>query len=189
MQELPLNPGQLLFIAKGHAASRYRMTQFKTSWPDALVRVTGRVWSLQDKREQCASEVTVAVTGRALANDRRRSSEWSDALQRMTRCDSASVQLESSKLPQRPDVSDRVWPDAPRVRSTLRTSVPSGRLTGHAGPTSDRTRRLQTLTPACLTAALNWPDASGRTMTASGAASGHLCDLRSPLFLFRLPAQ
>jgi hypothetical protein len=31
MQELPLNPGQLLFIAKEYAASRYRTTQFKTS--------------------------------------------------------------------------------------------------------------------------------------------------------------
>jgi hypothetical protein len=36
--------------------------------------VTGHVRSLQDKREQCASEVTVAVTGRALAYDRTRPS-------------------------------------------------------------------------------------------------------------------
>jgi hypothetical protein len=32
-------------------------------------------------------------------------------------------------------------------------------------------------------------NASGHTETASGPAFGHLCDLRSPPFLFRLPAQ
>jgi hypothetical protein len=65
------------------------------------------------------------------------------------------------------------------------TRYSSGRLTGRAGPASDRTRRLQTLTPARLTTRL---DASGQTMTASGSASGHPSDLRSPLFLLRLSA-
>jgi hypothetical protein len=31
VQELPSNPDQLLFIAKGYVASRYRTTQFKMS--------------------------------------------------------------------------------------------------------------------------------------------------------------
>jgi hypothetical protein len=50
------------------------------------------------------------------------------------------------------------------------TCYSSGRLTGRAGPASDRTRRLQTLTPARLTTGL---DASGQTMTVSGSAFGH----------------
>jgi hypothetical protein len=72
MQEMPLNPGHLLFIAKGYTASRYRMTQCETCWPDAPIRVTGRVRSLQDKREPCASEVAVAVTRRDTPIDRAR---------------------------------------------------------------------------------------------------------------------
>jgi hypothetical protein len=34
------------------------------------------------------------------------------------------VRSESSKLPSRPDASDRTWPDAPRVRSSLLRSLP-----------------------------------------------------------------
>jgi hypothetical protein len=66
---------------------------------------------------------------------------------------------------------------------------PSGCLIRRSGSVRDRTRRLETLTLARLTTAENWPDPSGQTVTASGAASGHHSDCRSPLFLFRLPMQ
>jgi hypothetical protein len=55
-------------------------------------------------------------------------------------------------------------------------------LTGHAGPVRRRTLRLETLAAPCA-ARWHWPDASGFVETASGSASGHLCDPRSPPFL------
>jgi hypothetical protein len=78
-----------------------------------------------------------------------------DAHARWTGRHSASVRLESSKLPQWSDASGRSWPDAPprpirkpRHAQTLNT---------------DRTRPV-------------------KTETASGPTSGHLCDLCSPPF-------
>jgi hypothetical protein len=67
------------------------------------------------------------------------------------------------------------------------THCSSGCPTRRSGPASDRTRRLQTLAraPDCCAVLTG---RTGQTVTASGAASDHPGDLRSPPFLFRLPA-
>jgi hypothetical protein len=49
VQELPSNHGQLLFIAKRYAASHYRTTQFKTSWPDVSGHYRTSVNSVRQK--------------------------------------------------------------------------------------------------------------------------------------------
>jgi hypothetical protein len=73
----------------------------------------------------------------------------------MTGRDSASVRFESSKLPQRPDMSDHHFA----------ALCPSGRLTGRAGPVKDRTRRS-------LTLLLRTGELTGRAGQAR-PASGH----------------
>jgi hypothetical protein len=189
VQEMPLNPGQLLFIAKGYVASRYWTTQWKTWWSDAPVRVTGRVQSLQDKQQLCASEGVVVVTGRTAPG------VWSV----------------SRELPPWPDMSDRMWPDTPRVRSALRHALPLWVpdrtlrfceeldvpvvLLSSAPRWTDQTRwsgqtsvRSRTLGELRLYPRLELTGCAGPPWTASGPASGH-CFFRekhtglTPLFL------
>jgi hypothetical protein len=100
----------------GRAARNDRTREVR---PDALVS-----W-----RTRCAGQSWVAhnetATGRA---------------EELTGRHSASVRLESSKLPDRPDASGRLWPDAPRVRSTNWNTRRRWTLTGRVRSNRDRVR-------------------------------------------------
>jgi hypothetical protein len=92
------------------------------NWPDAL----NRVWS---SNGHCANGQTnrpdalLNWPDTPIAQYREPVKQRPDVPQAMAGRDSVSIRLESSKLPQRPDASDRVWPDAPRVRSALRHAL------------------------------------------------------------------
>jgi hypothetical protein len=92
------------------------------------------------------------------------------------------VRLESGKGPLVTGcVRSIVTGHAPRPID-LAICCPFGRLTGRAGPASVRTRRCETLARASLQQLL-LTGRAGRAETASGPASSHLSDLRSPPFL------
>jgi hypothetical protein len=92
------------------------------------------------------------------------------------------VRFESSKGPLATGrVRSIVTGHAPRP-TDLAICSPSRRLTGRAGPASDQTCRCETLARVSLQQLL-LTGRAGRAKTASGSASSHLSDLRSPPFL------
>jgi hypothetical protein len=95
-------------------------------------------------------------------------------VKRVTGRATPGVWFESSKGP-------LVTGRAPRPID-LAICSPSGRLTGRAGPASDRTCRCETLARASLQQLLLTRRVD-RVKTASGSVSGHLSDLHSPPFL------
>jgi hypothetical protein len=131
--------------------------QWKTWWPDAPIRVTGRIWSLQDKQQQCASERAIAETGRATPFDRTRCTRRSIRVQRAPR----AIGHVRSHVTGHATAYDRHWDTRCPLGALPDAPVPWG--TGRAGPRPSRVR-------LCLRFELT--RRAGLPWTASGPASG-----------------
>jgi hypothetical protein len=83
-----------------------------SNWPDAPITQCLRSWTIDRTRSSQRSDPR-SSTGRVgqawAAHNKTATGRAAELIGRH----SASVRLESSKLPDRPDVSGRLWPDAP----------------------------------------------------------------------------